>query len=96
VDEGAARLGEVALVDREGRIGRLDTVFLNTLLDENAASHVAFGHAYESSVDEQDRGRVNRSAIHIDFMVGGDEVDVTGLAASGEPVPVLRGGTWQL
>jgi aminopeptidase len=96
VDEGAARLGEVALVDREGRIGRLDTVFLNTLLDENAASHVALGNAYESSADEQDRHRVNRSAIHIDFMIGGDDVDVTGLAAGGERVPVLRGGAWQL
>jgi aminopeptidase len=96
VDEGAARLGEVALVDREGRIGRLDTVFLNTLLDENAASHVALGNAYESSADEEDRHRVNRSAIHIDFMIGGDDVDVTGLAAGGERVPVLRGGAWQL
>src|SRR5205085_10638957 len=69
-DEGAARLGEVALVDREGRVGRLDTVFLNTLLDENAASHIAFGNAYEISVGDEDRDRVNRSRIHVAFMIG--------------------------
>ena len=96
VDEGAARLGEVALVDREGRIGRLDTVFLNTLLDENAASHIALGNAYAASAGEEDRGRVNRSHIHIDFMIGGDDVAVTGITRDGERVPVLRDGSWQL
>jgi aminopeptidase len=96
VDEGAARLGELALVDREGRIGQLDTVFLNTLLDENAASHIALGNAYEISVGEDDRGRINRSRIHIDFMIGGDDVDVTGITREGERVPVLRGGSWQI
>jgi aminopeptidase len=96
VDEGAARLGEVALVDREGRIGRLDTVFLNTLLDENAASHIALGSGYAGSVDEEDRDRINRSEIHIDFMIGSDEVGVTGVTKAGERVPVLRHGTWQL
>jgi aminopeptidase len=96
VDEGAARLGEVALVDREGRIGRLDTVFMNTLLDENAASHIALGSAYASSVGEDDRGRANRSDIHIDFMIGGDDVAVTGITRDGERVPVLRDGAWQL
>ena len=70
-DEGAARLGEVALVDREGRIGPLDTVFYDTLLDENAASHIALGQAYELGVrDAADIARVNRSAIHTDFMIG--------------------------
>jgi aminopeptidase len=96
VDEGAARLGELALVDREGRIGQLDTVFLNTLLDENAASHIALGNAYEISVGDEDRDRINRSRIHIDFMIGGDDVDVTGIARDGERVPVLRGGSWQI
>jgi aminopeptidase len=95
-DEGAARLGEVALVDREGRIGALDTVFYDTLLDENAASHIAFGRAYGFSVDEPDRDRANLSEIHIDFMIGGEEVDVDGLTASGEEVPILRAGVWQL
>ena len=96
VDEGAARLGEVALVDRESRIGRLDTVFMNTLLDENAASHVALGNAYESSVGEEDLDRTNRSDIHIDFMIGADDVAVTGITREGERVPVLRDGAWQL
>ena len=95
-DEGASRLGEVALVDRESRIGQLGTVFYETLLDENAASHVAFGSAYEEAVSEEDVPRVNKSAIHIDFMVGGDDVDVTGITRDGKRMPVLRGGAWQI
>ena len=95
-DEGAARLGEVALVDNEGRIGKTGTVFFNTLLDENAASHLAFGNAYAVSVGNEDRDAINKSAIHIDFMVGSDEVAVTGLTRDGREVPVLRGGRWQL
>ena len=96
VDEGAARLGEVALVDREGRIGRLDTVFLTTLIDENAASHLALGNAYANAVDEEDRQSVNRSDIHIDFMIGSNDVAVTGITREGDRVPVLRDGTWQI
>ncbi|HWF50173.1 MAG TPA: aminopeptidase [Solirubrobacteraceae bacterium] len=95
-DEGAARLGEVALVDREGRIGPLDTVFFDTLLDENAASHIAFGQGFEFTVDESDHGAINRSQIHIDFMIGGDDVAVTGVTATGEEVPVLRDGAWRI
>ncbi len=96
-DEGASRLGEVALVDREGRIGPLETVFYQTLLDENAASHIALGDAYTFPLeDEADHARANRSGIHVDFMIGSNEVDVDGLTASGERVPVLRGGSWQL
>ena len=96
-DEGAARLGEVALVDREGRIGPLDTVFYDTLLDENAASHIALGRAYELGVqDDADKARANLSAIHVDFMIGGPDVEVTGVTADGDPVPVLRDGAWAL
>jgi aminopeptidase len=96
-DEGGARLGEIALVDREGRIGPLDTVFYDTLLDENAASHIALGAAYEMTIaDEADKERINRSDIHIDFMIGSPEVDVDGLTADGAAVPVLRDGAWQL
>jgi aminopeptidase len=96
-DEGASRLGEVALVDKEGRIGPLGTVFYTTLLDENAASHIALGNAYTFPVeDEADRARVNRSDVHIDFMVGSNEVDVDGLTRDGDRVPVLRCGSWQL
>jgi aminopeptidase len=95
-DEGASRLGELALVDREGRIGASGITYFNTLLDENAASHLALGNAYATSVGEEDRGRINTSAIHIDFMIGSDEVAVTGLRADGTEVPVLRGGSWQI
>lgn len=96
-DEGACRLGEVALVDREGRIGRLGRPFYTTLLDENAASHLAFGQAFIFTVaDESDHPRANLSAIHTDFMVGGEDVAVTGLTTAGERVPVLRDGAWQL
>ena len=96
VDEGAARLGEVALVDRSGRIGRTGTTFFNTLLDENAASHIALGNGYAVGFGEEDVARINTSAIHIDFMIGGDDVAVTGLTRDGASVPVLRGGDWQL
>ena len=95
-DEGASRLGEVALVDGEGRIGPLDTVFYDTLIDENAASHIALGSAYEFTVGEDDVDAINRSQIHIDFMIGAPEVDVTGVTAGGERVPVLRRGAWQI
>jgi aminopeptidase len=95
-DDGASRLGEVALVDREGRIGKTGTVFFNTLLDENAASHLALGNAYAISVGDEDRDRINRSSIHIDFMIGSDDVAVTGVTADGVDVPVLRGGVWQI
>ena len=96
-DPGASRLGEVALVDREGRIGPLGTVFYDTLLDENAASHIALGSAYGFAVeDDADRERANSSAIHVDFMIGSDDVDVTGVTGEGADVPVLRGGSWQI
>jgi aminopeptidase len=95
-DDGASRLGELALVDRHGRIGPLGTVFYDTLLDENAASHIALGFGFHFGVDEDDRARVNESAIHVDFMIGSPELDVTGVTAGGERVPVLRGGDWQI
>jgi aminopeptidase len=96
LDEGARRLGEVALVDRESRIGKLDTVFYETLLDENAACHIALGGGFPFGVAEADRERVNRSGIHIDFMIGADDVAVTGVTQDGREVPLLRGGAWQI
>jgi aminopeptidase len=95
-DEGASRLGELALVDREGRIGKSGITYFSTLLDENAASHLALGGAYATSVAEEDRRRINTSAIHIDFMIGSDDVAVTGVRSDGTEVPVLRGGSWQI
>ncbi len=95
-DEGAARLGEVALVDGQGRIGPLDTVFFDTLLDENAASHIALGNAYSFTAGEADQARLNQSAIHVDFMIGSSDVSVTGVAGDGSRTPVLVGGAWQV
>jgi aminopeptidase len=96
-DGGASRLGELALVDRDGRIGSLGTVFFDTLIDENAASHIALGSGYQLGVvDEPDKARVNESQIHVDFMIGSPELEVDGLTASGERVPLLRGGAWQM
>jgi aminopeptidase len=96
-DAGATRLGEVALVDGESRIGRLGRTFFNTLLDENAASHLALGDAYSSPVsDPADLPRINESEIHIDFMIGSDDVEVSGVTRGGEEVPLLVGGAWQV
>jgi len=92
-DEGAARLGEVALVDDEGRIGKLGTVFYDTLLDENAASHIAIGQGFPFLLE--DPAKANESQIHIDFMSGSPDLAVTGITADGERVPVLK-GAWQL
>ena len=96
IDDGAQRLGELALVDRQGRIGPLGTVFYSTLLDENASSHIAFGSGFPFLVEEPDAGRVNNSAQHIDFMIGRAELDVDGVTADGDRVPVLRNLDWQI
>jgi aminopeptidase len=96
-DEGARRLGEIALVDNQGRIGPLETVFLDTLIDENAATHIALGNGYDHPVDDPaDKARINKSVVHVDFMIGSPEVEVDGIAADGTEAPVLRGGVWQL
>ena len=96
-DDGAARLGEVALVDNEGRIGALDTVFYDTLLDENAASHIALGRAFPFLArDEESAARLNESDIHIDFMIGRPDLTVTGITGDGDRVPVLVDGAWQI
>uniref|UniRef100_UPI003568AEAA aminopeptidase n=1 Tax=Paraconexibacter sp. TaxID=2949640 RepID=UPI003568AEAA len=87
----------VALVDGDGRIGALDTVFFDTLLDENAASHIAIGSAYQFTAGEADRHRLNQSQIHIDFMIGGPGVDVHAVPrGGGAEVPVLIDGAWKL
>jgi aminopeptidase len=96
-DDGASRLGELALVDGEGRVGPLGTVFFDTLIDENAASHIALGHGYQAPVeDDADKARVNHSHVHVDFMIGSPEVAVDGITRDGDAVPVLRQGAWQL
>lgn len=102
-DEGAARLGEVALVPASSAISASGLLFYNTLYDENAASHIALGQAYSkcfrnggeglSETDLTERG-ANRSLIHIDWMIGSAEIDVDGLSETGEAVPVMRRGEW--
>ena len=101
-DEGARRLGEVALVPNSSPISRSGLLFQNTLFDENAASHIALGQAYSTAISGSEgldeaglaaRG-ANRSLIHIDWMIGSGEVDVDGLAADGGAVPVMRRGEW--
>ena len=96
VDPGGLCLGEIALVDDQGRIGPLGTVFYDTLLDENAASHIALGSGFPFAIDEEARGRVNESGTHIDFMIGSSEIEVDGLTAAGDRVPVLRRGAWRI
>lgn len=104
LDEGAARLGELALVDESSRVGRTGLTFFNTLFDENAACHIAYGQsagAVSEDVaaldgDEQLALGINQSSLHTDFMIGGPEVAVDGLRADGSAVPLLRENVWQL
>ena len=96
-DDGASRLGELALVDGKGRIGPMQTVFYDTLIDENAASHLALGSGLTMGIgDPADLERMNESEIHIDLMIGSPELDVDGITTTGEHVPVLRRGAWQI
>jgi aminopeptidase len=100
LDDGARRLGEVALVDDSSRIGETGVVFRNTLFDENAASHIAWGRGLAWVVEgldgEPESLGVNQSLTHVDFMVGAPEVEIDGVEAGGTAVPLLRGGEWQL
>jgi aminopeptidase len=100
-DDGARRLGEIALVDDSSRVGETGVVFRNTLFDENAASHIAFGSGLGWTVDHLDGGSpeqlgVNDSATHVDFMVGSPELEIDGVERGGSVVPLLREGRWQL
>jgi aminopeptidase len=96
-DDGASRLGEVALVDGKSRIGRLGRTFFSTLLDENSASHLALGDAYSHPIaDPADLPRINESEIHVDFMIGSDEVTVSGVTRGGDEMPLLVAGAWQI
>ena len=101
-DEGARRLGEVALVPHASPISDSGLLFQNTLFDENAASHIALGQAYSNAIEGGEtmpaealaaRG-ANASLIHIDWMIGSGQIDVDGIAADGSAVPVMRAGAW--
>ena len=103
-DDGAGQLGEVALVDGTSRVGQIGHIFFNTLFDENATCHIAYGRglAYcvegTEALDEaaQQEAGVNQSTVHTDFMIGGPEIDVEGLTESGETVPLIRDDAWHL
>jgi aminopeptidase len=101
-DEGAARLGELALVPDSSPVAQTGHLFFNTLFDENAASHLAIGAAYAftleggdaMSPEEFERAGGNRSATHVDFMIGSRALDVDGVLADGTTEPVMRAGEW--
>ena len=96
----ADRLGEVALVDSSSRIGKAGRIYYNTLLDENAAAHIAFGAGFAHTRTNHQTSRaergVNRSLAHVDVMIGTDDFEATGLAARGRRVPLIAGGAWQI
>lgn len=103
-DEGARQLGEIALVDKSSAVGQTGVTFANTLFDENATCHIAYGGGFSFCVDgtsdlspeEQSKAGVNYSKVHTDFMIGGPEVDVDGVSTSGERTPIIRDDTWQV
>ena len=101
IDEGARRFGEVALVDASSRVGETGVTFNNTLFDENAAAHIAWGRAIPWALDhlpadEHAAAGLNDSATHTDFMVGAPEVEIDGVEPGGGAVALLRDGVWQL
>jgi len=104
IDEGGARLGEIALVDGTSAVGKTGVTFGETLFDENATCHIAYGAgmamcvpgAAELAPKEQVAAGINHSRIHTDFMIGGPEINVDGITAEGQATPVIRNETWQL
>lgn len=102
MDEGAMRLGEVAIVPDDSPISNIGVLFYNTLFDENASCHFAFGNAYgenmpgtgELSEEEKKERGMNHSMIHVDFMVGGPELEIIGVKKDGTEVPLLKNGNW--
>ncbi len=101
-DDGARRLGEVALVPAASPISKSGLLFYNTLFDENAASHIALGQCYATCFhggDKMDGAEIarrggNDSAIHIDWMIGSEQIDVDGISQDGTRIPVMRKGAW--
>ena len=101
-DDGARRLGEVALVPHGSPIAQSGILFWSTLFDENAASHIALGQAYSTCLiggekmgpEELALRGANTSLIHVDWMIGSGEMDVDGIAADGPTEPLMRKGEW--
>jgi len=95
-DRMGRRLGEVALVDASSRIGQTGRIYYNTLLDENAAAHIAFGSGFGGTRSQTPARGLNRSTIHLDVMIGGPELEATGFDGRGRRVPLIREGAWQI
>ena len=95
-DRMGRRLGEVALVDASSRIGQTGRIYYNTLLDENAAAHIAFGSGFGGTRSETPARALNRSAIHLDVMIGGPKLEATGFDTRGRRIPLIREGAWQI
>jgi aminopeptidase len=94
--ENADRLGEVALVTKESRVGQADTLFYDPLFDENATCHIAYGTGFPFLADGEPPEGLNLANQHVDFMVGGPELEVDALLADGTVVPLIRNEEWQL
>ena len=101
-DEGAHYLGEVALVPYDSPISKSGILFYNTLFDENASCHLAIGKAYPKCIENSDdmtkeqleNSGVNDSFMHVDFMIGSRDLEITGTTADGKEMPVFRNGNF--
>jgi aminopeptidase len=96
IDDRAAYFGELALVDGTSRVGQTNITFYDTLYDENATCHIAYGFGIAEAFEGEPGEGMNVSNVHTDFMVGGPELQVDGLTKDGRRVPILREETWQL
>jgi aminopeptidase len=95
-DDRAAYFGELALVDGTSRVGKTEITFFDTLFDENATCHIAYGFGIPEVFDGEPGEGMNVSNVHTDFMVGGPELEVDGVTKDGKSVPILREDAWQL
>ena len=101
-DDGSSRLGEVALVPYDSPISNTDTVFYNTLFDENASCHLAIGAAYSSNIKngenmneyEMDKAGMNSSLTHVDFMIGDKDLNIVGVTNKEESFQIFKDGNW--
>ena len=102
MDEGASRIGELALVPASSPVSQSGLMFYNTLFDENASCHVALGFGFSNalpgyekmSAEEIHKAGINDSVTHVDFMIGTTDLMVTGIQPDGTEIPIFRNGEW--